>query len=213
MKDANMCGGDYEIISAHQKAADAFIEALANGNSCAAAQCLRQLDILDGAELSIMADLLEEKAHPSLFPWRLVVRARRAGRSAKQNKQYGGIEPSNSDKFFNALGDRNTSAAADFLRLAGSLSLAELGMLADLLDDNPKADFTLPWKLQLQKLRPGKPVDPLRTSADYFVLNASVARVVAHGTEAAIKEVETRAHRSRATIQRARRHSRPKQYK
>jgi hypothetical protein len=208
-----MSDGNFDKISANEKAANAFIEALANGNSSAAAQCLRQLNVLDGSELSIMADLLDGKAHPSLFPWRLVVRARRPGRTAKRNKQYGGIKPSNSDNFFNALGDRNTSVAADFLRLADSLSLAELGMLADLLDDNPKADFTLPWKLQLQKLRPGKPVDSLRTSAEYFVLNASVAGFATHGTEAAIKEVETRAHRSRAAIQRARRHSRPKQYK
>lgn len=208
-----MCGGDYETVSANQKAAEAFIDALASGSSSAAAQCLRQLDVLNRVEVAILADLLDGKAHPSLFPWRLEVRARRAGRTAKRNKQYGGIEPSNLDKFFNAIGERDTCAAANFLRLAGPLSLAELEMLADLLDSNPKADFTLPWKLKLKRLRPGKPVDPLRTSAEYFVLNASVARVATRGMEAAINEVGTSARRSRATIQRARRHTRPKQYK
>jgi hypothetical protein len=202
---------DQEIESAELRASEAFFEALRKGNLQAAAQNLRNLKGLERPDVELLADLLDGKASPSLFQWRIVVQRRRRGRPARLQQHHVKHKTGQFDKFLNALSCGNTDAAAQWLRKKGKLHLAELERLADHLDD---PDKKLPWRLVPRQRRRGTPADPLQSSAKTFVLSLLVDKsaFAKDSKEAAVQDVMTRTGLSRSTIQRSRQLSRRTRY-
>jgi hypothetical protein len=176
---------------------DRFFDKLTNRDLSGAAKELRTLHARGGSlcrsDIEIVADLFDGSAAGFVFPYKLGFTKRGRGRPSLQSQLQG---------LWNAFAIGDEVKASEALRKLDALGGPDLKTLSGLLGDDPELHACFPWRLVLQKQKPGSGRPrTMRTQARQWARAFMAAEARSRDrAKRAIGELCERTKLSRATV-------------